>query len=382
MGKKSILYIITKSVWGGAAKYVYDLANNLPNDRFDIQIAAGGKNKFAREIIKRKIAYYNIHNFQRTINPFRDVFAFFEILELLFRLKPDIIHVNSSKAGGITGLAAQIYEFFSHKKICSVFTVHGWAFTEDRPRWQIFLIKLSSKITALLYQKIICVSEFDRQIAIKNRIAPSDKLFTIHNGIDLQSIAFLPKEEAQKKLLKRTSPFVIGTVAEWTKNKGLIYLLKAISALKQKNCKFDVILIGSGENPDKDKMHSFIKKHQLKNVYLHEWVDNAASYLKAFDVFVLPSLKEGLPYTILEAMAAQLPVITTTVGGIPEIVDNNINGFLIKPKNSQLLAERIFYSMENPQETKKMAQEAHLKIIKKFSLEKMIQRTIKAYDTN
>jgi len=376
MAKKSILYIITKSVWGGAAKYVFDLVTNL-SDEFEINIAAGGQGKFAQKIKEANLPYFEIKNFQRRVNIFKDFLAGFEILFLLFKLKPDIIHVNSSKAGGLVGKAVWYYKLFSRRKVRLIFTAHGWAFNEDRPLWQLFLIKIFSKLTALFYDRIICVSQYDRQIAIENKIAPADKLMAIHNGIDIKAISFLPREEAQKKLLGHTSKLVIGTIAEWTKNKGLIYILEAVKEIKKP---LDLVLIGSGENPDKDKMQQLTEKYE--NIHLIEFIDQAASYLKAFDIFILPSLKEGLPYTILEAMAAEVPIITTNIGGIPEMIDDNVSGILIQPKNSRQLAEKILELINNPEITQGMAEKASQKVVKEFSLEKMLQKTKNVYSSN
>ena len=372
--RRLVLYIITKSVWGGAAKYVYDLSINFSGE-FDVSIAAGGKDKLYKKAKKANIPYYKIINFQRTINPLKDVFAFFEILSLLFQLKPDVIHVNSSKAGGIVGIAGWCYRVFSNKKNKLIFTAHGWAINEDRPKYQIKLIKFFSKITSIFYDKIICVSEYDRQIAIKNKITCEKKLITIHNGIDIKNINFLSKEEAQNELINKTSPLVIGTIAEWTKNKGLKYLLKAIKRIKNK--KIDVILIGSGENPDKEKMYELTERH--KNIYLIEFIPNAVKYIKAFDIFVLPSIKEGLPYTILEAISAEVPVIATNVGGIPEILSSN----LIQSKNSRILAEKITELIDeinnNPEKIKRTIQENRNKAEQEFNIEKMIEKTKNLY---
>ena len=376
MAKKSILYIITKYVWGGAAKYVFDLSTNL-SDEYIITVAAGGHGKFAQRIKRAQIPYFKINNFQRNINPFKDFFAFFEILGLLFQIKPDIIHVNSSKAGGVVGLAGWVYKILSGKQIRLIFTAHGWAFNEDRPKLQIKLIIFLSKLTALFYDKIICVSEYDQKTALRNKICKKNKLTVIHNGIDIEKISFLSKEKSQKKLIGKVSPFVIGTIAEWTKNKGLVYLLKAIKNIKDQE--IDVILIGSGENPDKEELQNFVEKNNLKNINLIEFIDNAASYLKAFDIFILPSLKEGLPYTILEAMTAQIPIIATDVGGIPEIIKNNVNGILIKPKNQKLIKEKILYLINNSEISKDLSQKAKIEANKKFTLKRMIQETRKVY---
>ena len=374
--RRRILYIITKSVWGGAAKYVYDLSTNLSGE-FNIAIAAGGKDKFFKKIKQTNIPYYQISNFQRKVNPLRDIFVFFEILSLLFQLKPDIIHTNSSKAGGIAGFAGWIYKNISNKKIKLIFTAHGWAFAEDKSKWKIELIKLFSKITAIFYNQIICVSEYDRKIAIENNIAPEKKLITIHNGIDIENINFLTKAKAQKKLINKTSPLVIGTIAEWTSNKGLIYLLEAVKEIKDKN--FDVIFIGSGENQDKEKLIKFIEKNKLKNIHLIEFIPNAVNYLKAFDIFVLPSTKEGLPYTIIEAMIAEIPIIATNVGGIPEMIENNINGILIETKNPDIIGEKILELINNPETVQKSIQKAKQKAEQEFTLEKMIKETKELY---
>ncbi len=372
--QRRILYIITKSVWAGAAKYVFDLATNL-SDEFEVSVAAGGQNRLARKIKEKNIPYFEIYNFQRNIHIFKEIFSFFEVLSLIFQLKPDIIHTNSSKAGGIAGVAGWLYKILSGQKLCLVFTAHGWALTEDRPRWQIRLIKFFSKLTVLFYDKIICVSDYDRHLAVQNKIAPADKLISIHNGIDIKAISFLSREQAQQKLLGQTSSLVIGTIAEWTKNKGLFYLLKAAKRIKES---FALVLIGSGENPDKEKIYDYVKKHNLKNVHLIEFIPEAASYLKAFDIFVLPSVKEGLPYTILEAMAAQVPIIATRVGGIPEMIKKDC-GLLIPSKNSRQLAEKILYLINSPKKGQRMTQRAEQRVNEEFSLEKMVEQTKNVY---
>ncbi len=375
MAKKSILYIITKSVWGGAAVYTHSLAKSMSGE-FDVSIAAGGKGKFYERIKEESITYYNIVNFQRNVNIFKEFLAGFEILSLLFQVKPDIIHSNSSKAGGVVGVAGLIYKLLVGKKVKMIFTAHGWAVNEDRSKWQISLIKIFSKITSLFYDEIICVSVFDKKTALRYKLARKDKLTVIHNGIDIEKIKFLDKEEAQKKLLGHTSDLVVGTIAEWTKNKGISYLLKAVKKLDQK---FEFILIGGGENPDKKEIYNYIKNNHPKNINLIEFIANAATYLKAFDVFVLPSVKEGLPYTIIEAMAAEVPVISTDVGGIPELI-NKETGFLIKPKKPDQIKEKIEYITKNKEKVEKITKRAREKIEKEFSIEQMIRKTKEVYN--
>lgn len=350
MAKKSILYIITKSVWGGAQKYVHDLAVSLPKSEFDVFVAGGGRGPMAEKITSSGIPYFEIKSFRRDVSVFRDIFAFFEILSILFKTRPDIIHVSSAKAGGVAGIAFRLASLFrriplyDHPKETAtraVFTAHGWTFNEVRPGWQIFLIKLFSKITCLFYDKIICVSEYDRQVAIKNKIAPEKKLITIHNGIKPEDYNFLERTEKE---------FTIGTIGEAVKNKGYEYLREAAKSFP------DVKLNIISNQPD------------------------AARYLKNFDIFVLPSLKEGLPYALLEAGLAELPVIATNVGGISEIVEKEKTGLLINPADPKEITEAVEKLIKDEKLRKTLAQNLRQKVLKEFSFEKMLQQTLAAYE--
>jgi len=345
--KKKILYIITKSVWGGAQKNVYDLATNLPKDRFETFVATGGNGELVKKLKKADIECFNIKNFQRDINVLKEFLAYFELLWLFMKIRPDIVHTHSSKAGGIAGAATWDYKFLTlNFKVKTVFTVHGWSFHEKRPGWQIFLIKFLSFITALYYRKIICVSEYDRKSAIKNKIATRKKLITIKNGINISNYNFFSKEKARQLLITnyklQITNLWIGTIGEDTKNKGHKYLKKAYK---------DTIII-------KDLPQGW-------------------KYLKAFDIFILPSIKEGLPYILLEAGAAQIPVIATKIGGVPEIIDEE---FLVKPANPEALKKMIEKFIKNPELRKKNANALNKKIEREFNFDKMLNSTISTYN--
>ena len=360
---KKILFIITKSVWGGAQKYVFDLATNLPKNQFEPIVAGGGKGRMAEKIKLAGLPYFEIKNFQRDLNLLKEIFAFFEILLIFLRTKPDIIHVSSSKAGGVTGVAGFIYSMIRRATMLfrlispyaqegetvllpaynplKIFTVHGWAFLEQRPKWQNWLIKFFSKLTCLFYDKIICVSGNDYKVGLKYKIAPAKKMIVIHNGINPTDYNFQERTEKE---------FTVGTIGESTKNKGHEYLTEVGKYFP--NIKFKII----SNIPD------------------------AAKYLKNFDIFVLPSLKEGLPYTILEAGLAKLPVIATNVGGIPEIIQDEETGLLVPPADPVSLANAIKKLADNPALREKLGANLHRKITQEFTLSKMLSATIAAYE--
>lgn len=339
---KKILFVITKSVWGGAQKYVFDLATNLPKEEFKPIVAGGGRGIMSEKIMSAGLPFIEIKSFQRNINILKEIVSFFEILKILFKTKPNIVHVSSSKAGGIVGLACFIYKFFTFRfSFFTLFTVHGWAFLESRPKWQIALIKMVSKLTCLFYDKIICVSRNDYNEATKNNTAPAKKLIVIHNGINPEDYGFQKRTEKE---------FVVGTIGESTKNKGHEYLKETEKYL-----------------PD-------IKFNIISNV------PDAAKYLKNFDIFVLPSIKEGFPYVILEAGLAGLPVIASNIGGIPEIIENEKEGLLVPPANPEHLANAIKKLIEDKTLRENLAKNLQEKIKKEFSLERMIKDTIFQYE--
>ena len=209
----------------------------------------------------------------------------------------------------------------------------------------------------------------------------------IHNGIDALKMDFLSKDEARLKLSKKSAKifqakFIVGTIANFYPTKGLSFLIDAVHLLKNSisneipNIKF--LIIGDGE--EKKNLELRIKNYGLeKEIILLGQIAEAHKYIKAFDLFVLPSVKEGFPWVILEAMAAKLPIIATDVGAMPEIIENGKNGILVKPKNPQELAEAIKYLIENERILQELAIQAHQTVLFKFPIEKMIHETEKLF---
>lgn len=338
----SILFVVTKSVWGGAQKYVFDLARALSSRGFRVGVAAGGNGALCEKLHAQNIPYRDIDSFQRDIAFIKDIAAGIEMVRLLLRVRPRVVHASSPKAAGIIGLAAFLARpctFFRYAPTM-VMTVHGWTFHENRTALQLFFIRLFSRFTALLYHRIIVLSRADYHAALRHRITPARKLVLIPHGIDASSYAFFSREEARRALphAMQRAPLLVGAIGEWTANKNYKTLIEAVKIITNKQPDAHAVLFGWGEQ--KKFLNDLIHRHGLANhVVLIEGVTDAARYLKAFDVFVLPSLKEGLPYVLLEAQCAGIPIVATAVGGIPEII-NETNGVIVPTESTPALSVR------------------------------------------
>lgn len=168
--------------------------------------------------------------------------------------------------------------------------------------------------------------------------------------------------------------FIVGTIGELHKNKGYEYLIGA--AREVQNATF--VIIGEGE--ERKKLEALIEKNDLKNrVFLLGYIPDATDYLNAFDIFVLPSLKEGLPYVILEAGLQGLPVVASSVGGIPDFIEHEKTGLLVPAKDANALTTVIHLLIENETLRRSLGPTLREKTKTRFSFRFMLERTISLY---
>ncbi len=299
-----MLFLITKATWGGAQRYVYDLATHLPPEKFAPSVAYGMHGKLAEILADKNIPICPIPALNRNVALFSDIASFFQIVKLLKKVRPDVLHLNSSKAAALGALAARLCGV---KRI--IFTAHGWPFKENRNPTARAAIYFISWLTALLSHTTIVVSKTDEDLG-KKMLFVSRKIHYIPLGIETPQ--FLPREDASRSLSITTpSPRII-TIAELTRNKGLSYALEAIAHLKKQGLDVSYFIVGEGE--DRADLIERVRELQVQDrVFFLGAIPSAATYLNAFDIFLLPSIKEGMPYVLLEAASAGLPIIATRV---------------------------------------------------------------------
>ncbi len=339
--RKKVLFLITKSNWGGAQRYVYDLATHLDPNQFEVMVALGGNGTLVEMLSHAGIRTINIKTLSRDIS-IKKEFAFArELWNILRTEKPDVFHVNSSKAGGVGTLLGRL-----HLVPRVIFTAHGWAFNEDRPWWQKPIIKFLHWLTVMFSHRTIAVSS---AIASEmNWLGARGKMKIINPGRTIGVV--YGKTEARTMLadfcpqLKNVANdrWVI-TIAELHQIKRLNVL---IEAMKEISPSVKCVIIGEGQ--ERQRLEMKIAENDLQTrVFLTGAITEAARFLKAADLFVLPSKSESYGYVVHEAGLSGIPVVATSVGGIRDIISSSNEGLLVPPDDIDRLSEAITNSLQN-----------------------------------
>jgi glycosyltransferase involved in cell wall biosynthesis len=380
-----ILYIITQGEQGGGQKNVLDLALGMKAKGHEVYVAVGEiennsdkwlheelwKNSFkAENLLEIKIL-------QREVNIKKDLSAIFEIKNLLKKLKPDVVHLHSSKAGVVGSVAG----FLGGVK--SVYTVHGFVFLEPMSIAKKYFYILLEFISSLFRNFTILISPVDVQAGKKFLIlAPRGARWKIiYNGLSEKiREEILSREETRKFILEKIPPLpfgkmnapIVGTISNLYKTKGLEYFIDAAKDVVSEKKDTIFVVFGGGEEKYKQELLESVKKNNLENNFFFLGkIPQAFKYLKALDVFTLTSVKEGLPYCLLEARLAGVPLVASSVGGIPEMA-KSIEINLVQVKAVKQIQEKILRLLSGVQRT-----DNNLPQI--YSLQNMLDETEKVY---
>lgn len=360
---------------GGAQRYVFELASRLPKNTYEVAVAFGGQGILKDKLEANGIQTFEIKSFKRDINIVKEFTAMQEIRSIIASFDPEILHLNSSKAGGTGAFIGRIAGI---PKI--IFTAHGWPFYENRNIFWRTITWFFSYLTTLLSHKVIVVSKHDYDKHMMPLL--SSKITTINTAVPV--IPFKERFDARTDLFsediraKNKNNIWAVSTGEMTLNKNLLTLLKAVKKANERSVqKVFLTLIGDGE--DRSNLEQYVAENNLsEHVLFLGFIDDARVYLKAFDIFLLPSLKEGLPYGLLEAGAAGLYCIASHIGGVPDVVEDGISGVLINPKRVETLTDAL---LEIPYDIEKAGGNLKKKIESEFSFEKMLTKTISVYES-
>ena len=366
-----LLFVVTKSNAGGAQRYVYDLAAHCP-DAYEPLVAfgpapEGSPGRLAKRLAERGVRTILVPELARDVSII-DIRAFRALLGLMRAERPGIVHLNSSKAGGLGALAARLARV---PRI--VFTVHGLPSDEPRPRLQRALIAIATWLTCILAHRVIAITAADHA-RLRRQPFLFGKVRLIHSGIETPG--FETPADA-RKALRSIDPGIpdgplVGIIAELHPNKDIPTAIEAVAETGA-----HLILLGDGE--ERARLETFANEQMPGRAHFLGHVPDAAKYLRAFDAFVLSSVKEGLPYVLLEAGAAHVPIIATNVGGVPDIVLDGFTGLLPAPRDPAALTAGLRRLLDDSSLARSLTDEMGMRIRASFSFEGMLRETFAQY---
>lgn len=360
-----ICFIITRGdSIGGAQIHVRDMAIALRKDGHDASVLVGAPGDLTDQLERAGIPWEHVPLLVRPIRPWKDLRAVFSVASRLRRLKPDLVSCHTAKAGMVGRLAA----FVAGRP--SIFTAHGWQFADGIPGKQAKAVLLIEKLISPLCRKVITVSRYDYDLAVRKRAVNPKKMLTIHNGLpwmeDRDSFGASPAERPCRLLM----------VARFQEQKDHASLLTALGGLKGLSWELDLVGDGPGMEAEKERARDLGLETRIE--FSGQRLDVPERMEKA-DIYLLISNWEGFPRSIIEAMRGGLPVIASDVGGCNESVAEGETGFLVPRGDAGLLRKRIATLINDPALRRRMGRFGRRRYEEYFTFQIMYEKTLELY---
>jgi len=358
-----IAYVITRAdSLGGSQVHVLDLASALIARGHEAVVLVGGEGPVTEELQRRGIPYFSIPHLVKPLHPVADLRATFEICQMLRSLRPHLVAAHTAKAGMLARWAAAI------AAVPAVFTPHGWAIADRISPRQGRVFKFLEKLAGRVSARIINVCEYERCLAAGHGIAPSEKLLVVHNGIPDIPVALRARPEIHPPRLL--------TVARFEEPKDYRTLFTALSSLKAEAWTIDL----AGDGPLQPEMKRLAADLGIRDrIHFLGARRDVDSLLAQSQLFILSTRSEAFPYTVIEAMRAGLPVVSSDAGGIREAVEDATTGFLVPIKNPTSLGDALHRLIVDPQLRSSMGAAGRRRFIEHFTVEKMVEKTFRIY---
>ena len=307
------------------------------------------------------------------IQPSSDIKVERTLRRIIKQLKPDIVYAHSSKAGAF----ARIADLGLNNKV--IYNPHGWAFNMQQSAKKKEMCKWVEKISAHFCDKIVCISDAEKESALREKICKSSKLQVIYNGIDLEEIEkTTPMSRDQLGIPK--DAFVVGMVGRLSKQKAPDTFVKAAKLIKEKIPNAFFLMVGDGEL--RDQVESLSNQYDLGSSFLITgWVDNPTAYMKIMDVGMLLSRWEGFGLVLPEYMACGVPIVATNVDAIPNIIRDGVNGMLVDKDDYDDAANRIRKLYMDMNRRKEIIRSGRLDSQTRFNGFRVLSETEKMYCT-
>jgi glycosyltransferase involved in cell wall biosynthesis len=370
---------------GGPALHVAYLSAGLQDRGYDTTLVAGslalGEESMAGVAQRLGVPIVTVPELHREISPLRDLRAVYHLADLIHDVRPHILHTHTAKAGAIGRLAARLLGETGPPIVVHTFHGHVLRGYFDPVRSTAFRLLerwLAKRTTAL-----VAVSPEVRDDLVALGVAPREQFTVVRLGIELDrrvgdGDGEVPRLDTRRVLGIPPDRFVVGWIGRMTAVKRTDDVLLAIRALRERGV--DAVLCMVGDGPDRDAVER--RAHELgivRNSLFLGYQEEVASYYAAFDALILPSANEGTPVSAIESLAGGRPVVATRVGGVPDVVRDGIDGFLVEPGDVAAMAERLAALAADPPLRRRMGEAGRASVHERYSVERLLTDVDRLY---
>ena len=378
-----VLRVIARLNVGGPALHVAYLTAGLADRGYETLLVAGtvarGEESMAFVAQQRGVRIETLDELHREVAPLRDVRAILRLARLIRRERPTILHTHTAKAGAVGRLAALLAGDARPPVI--VHTFHGHVLSGYFSAPATLGFRVLERWLAKMTTALIAVSPEVRDDLVGLGVAPTSKFRIVRLGIELDErvATDLDGRRATRDLLG-ISPdaFVVGWVGRMTAVKRIRDVLGAFRGLLDRGVDGYLLLVGDG--PDRTQAER--SAHELgiaRRCLFLGYQDDVAALYDAIDVLLLPSANEGTPVSVIEALAAERPAVATRVGGVPDVIRDGVDGYLVDPGDIDELAERLARLARNPLERAKMGAAGRARVLERYTVARLVEDTDELY---
>ena len=379
-GRIRILNVITRLEHGGAPIALLDTVERMDRARYEIHVATGRTEDPENEMIpyarSRGLRVMVIPSLVRDVRPWRDLVALFSLMRVIARGRYDIVHTHTSKAGFVGRVAA---------RLCGVkgivYSPHGTILEGYFGGATTRLFVASDRIAAGFTDRIVGLTRREVEQYLEAGIGRPDQYTFIYNGIDVDGFAArrVDRERKRTELGLPRDAYVGITVGRLVPVKGQRYLIEAAARIGDRIPPLMILLAGDGPLRPELEQHAASMGVEDKVRFLGTRQD-IPELLSCADVFVLPSLNEGLGLVLVEAMAMGVPCVATAVGGVPEVVADDVTGILVPPRDPRALADAVVRLADDPDRAREMGEQGRERAREMFSIQRTVARTEALYE--
>ena len=373
-GKVKILHLITRLDRGGSAENTVLTVSGLQRKGYDVTLVSGQTLeptlKLAELGWQRGKDWTEIPELVRQISPVKDIKALFKIYALIKRGCFQIVHTHSSKAGILGRVAAKLASV-----PILVHTPHGHVFYGYYGPVLSHLFLLLERIWAKFTDRIVTLTEKGKQEHIQLKVATPEKFTIVPSGVQLENFLNVqePSSALRQELGISSRDRIVGSVGRFVPIKGYRYFLEAAKEVLGQQS--DVLFLLVGDGPLEKELKAFAEALGIApRVVFAGYREDVAEMIALMDIFVLPSLNEGMGKVLVEAMAEGKPVVATKVGGVPELVSDNLTGILCPPKDSCAMAEAILKLLRDRELARRMGEEGRRRVYPRFDAKVMVEK--------